>query len=69
MLSYVVDAHAALGSNVIWALGTAIVYAWSAVKDTEDPVKDMVAPVLGTPLAVKFALNQMYEPLLIGVPL
>jgi hypothetical protein len=29
----------------------------------------MVAPVLGAPLAVKFALNQIYEVPLIGFPL
>jgi hypothetical protein len=38
-VSNVVDAHTALGSNVIWALGTATVYVWSAVKETEDQFK------------------------------
>jgi len=34
-----------------------------------EPVKVMVAPVLGMPLAVKFALNQMKLPDTMGVPL
>jgi hypothetical protein len=38
-VSNVVDAHTAFGSNVIWALGKATVYVWSAVKVTEDQFK------------------------------
>jgi hypothetical protein len=34
-----------------------------------EAVKDIVAPVLGIPLAVKLALNQMKLPAWMGVPL
>jgi hypothetical protein len=34
-----------------------------------EPVKNIVAPVLGTPLAVKLALNQMKPPGSMDVPL
>ena len=58
-VSKVVEVHVALGEKVTLALGTAKLYAWSAVNWIVDFVKVMVAPVLGMPLAVKLALNQM----------
>jgi hypothetical protein len=68
-VSNVVDAQTAFGSNVMWALGTATVYGWSAVKEIEDGARSIVAPELGIPLTAKFALNQIKEPAWIGVPL
>jgi len=41
----------------------------SAVNVIVEFVKVSIAPVLGTPLAVKLALNQMKSPPLMGVPL
>src|SRR5947207_1699712 len=58
MESNVVEAQEALGEKVIWALGTESVCPVFP-KTIVEPVKLIVAPVLGTPLAVKFALNQM----------
>lgn len=66
--SKVVEAHAALGEKVIWALGTAKVCPVSPNAIVEF-VKVITAPELGMPLAVKFALNQMKLPPLMGVPL
>jgi len=68
-VSNVVEAHTALGLKVIWAFGTVTLYVWSAVKVIIDPVKEIVAPVLGIPLAVKLALNQMKSPGEMAVPL
>jgi len=58
-VSNVVTEHAAFGSKVTVALGTATVYVWSAVNVRVEPLNEIVAPVLGIPLAVKFALNQI----------
>jgi len=68
-VSKVVEEQEAFGSNVIWAFGTLTVYPWSATNVTVEALKVMVAPVLGIPVAVKFALNQMKLPDAIGVPL
>lgn len=64
-----VVAHVAVAEKVIRAFGTGRLYAWSASNWMEELVKLMVVPELGIPLAVKFALNQMYVPPSIGVPL
>lgn len=68
MESNVVEAQEALGEKVIWALGADRVCPVSP-KAIVEPVKVIVAPVLGTPLAAKFALNQMKVPPLMCVPL
>lgn len=69
-LSNVVEEQVALGEKVIWALGTA--NEWEippAVKEIFPFVKLIVTPLLGTPLALKFALNHMYVPAGTDVPL
>jgi len=58
MESKVVEAQEALGEKVIWALGAESVCPVFP-RTIVEPVKVMVAPVLGTPLAPKLALNQM----------
>ncbi len=56
----VVEVQVALGEKVIRALGTAKSYPLPpAIKEIVDFVRVIVAPVLGMPLAVKLALNQM----------
>ena len=66
----VVEAHVAVREKWIVALGTVRVWATPfAVKLIVEFVKLTVAPVLGIPLAVKFALNQMKLPPLMCVPL
>jgi hypothetical protein len=65
-VSKLVTAHVALGEKVICALGTAKVVVPNSIVELW---KKMVAPVLGIPLAVKLALNQMKSPEGIGVPL
>jgi hypothetical protein len=66
----VVNAHVTFGEKVMVALGTVRVWATPlAVKLMVEAVKVNVAPVLGMPLALKFALNQMKFPASMGVPL
>ena len=69
LLLNVVDAQVAFGSKTICALATARVYVWSAVKVIVELLNEIVAPVLGIPLAVRFALNQIKVPPWMGVPL
>jgi hypothetical protein len=66
LLSNVVVAQVALGLKTILPLGTA---ALNALDVTVEPQKLMVAPLLGIPLALIWALNQMVSPAPIAVPL
>jgi hypothetical protein len=63
-------AQVADGENLIEESGTARVWLMPlAVNEIVEFVKVTVAPVLGTPVAVKLALNQMNVPPAIAVPL
>lgn len=58
--SKVVEVHVALGENVILAFGTVREYdVPPAVKEMFPLVRSIVAPLLGTLLALKWALNQI----------
>ena len=66
----VVELHVAEGENVICALGAELVKGVPVpVAEIVELVKVIVAPVLGMPFAVKFALSQTQLPARIGVPL
>jgi hypothetical protein len=66
----VVELHVADGENVICALGAELLNGVPLpVVEIAELVKVIVAPVLGIPLAEKFALNQIQLPALIWVPL
>jgi hypothetical protein len=68
--SKVVELQGADGENVIRAFGTELVRAvpLSAFRILE-LLKVITAPVLGIPVAVKFALNQIHWPESMEVPL
>jgi hypothetical protein len=70
IVSNVVEPQGADGENVILALGTELVIAvpFPAFRILE-LLKVITAPVLGIPLAVKFALNQIHCPASREVPL
>src|SRR5271154_5223560 len=70
IVSKVVVLQGADGENVIWAFGTELVRVvpFPAFRILE-LVKLITAPVLGIPLAVKFALNQIHCPESREVPL
>ena len=53
------EAQTAAGSKLISALGTCTVSDCPAMNVIVEFVKSMVAPVLGIPVAVKLALNQI----------
>jgi hypothetical protein len=63
MVSKVVEPQGADGENVILALGAELVIAVPVAAFTIlELLKVITAPVLGIPLAVKFALNQIHSP-------
>jgi hypothetical protein len=70
IVSKVVELHTTDGENVILALGAELVRAvpFAAFRILE-LVKVITAPVLGIPVAVKFALNQIHCPESREVPL
>jgi hypothetical protein len=66
----VVELHVAVGEKTICASGTLSRYCTPlCVNEIAEFVRFTVAPLLGIPLAVKLALNQMKSPPSIGVPL
>jgi hypothetical protein len=66
--SKVVELQVADGEKMIWALGAELTN-WPPPTEIVELAKVMVAPVLGTPFAVKLALNQTHWPGSRGVPL